>query len=493
MADLASELSDLMRDLQDRKAHSEWLIEHWPTVMTALRKSSAPSSGEVASAALALVFFALAPDKRDELVDALKGTAPQGGVGQAAGPAVKNGEPAAAVPCGCAETYPQLVPGRVSHGPGCALSATLVAQGACETTQTPRFQIKNCTCGTYEGNLGPCLTWWEGAQVGRCVYCDHNLDCHVKLSKLFAAPAAGRTCDCQPHEFCEVCTPAGWKDDLGVKPKLILSQEQIYNAVADSVNEIADAAREAFIKAGFDPGEWDSDNIVQDVKSGLVSAIEQLSARSSAQRTFFCKSDVPCMTQCGSCELTECKHRVEELESGKSKPWPESSGAQKVEMCEGSKAYPIAEMEGAPLYVPICTGHAATWFTERNRLPGGMDASCIVCAHTELAFTEPSAAPAGGVATDCNCYGNAPQCEWSSCRISGVCQYPSSAAPAEGVALTLQALTRMIESVEDDIRKEDPGNHATRGELRGELKGLLAARHYLAAAFTRSDRTANDQ
>jgi hypothetical protein len=51
--------------------------------------------------------------------------------------------------------------------------------------------------------------------------------------------------------------------------------------MADAVCEIADAARQAFVKAGFDPGEWDSDNIVQDVKNGLVSAIETLAARSA--------------------------------------------------------------------------------------------------------------------------------------------------------------------------------------------------------------------
>lgn len=46
----------------------------------------------------------------------------------------------------------------------------LIAQGQCETTQTPRFQIPDCACGTYEGNLGPCLTWWQGGS-GHCVYC----------------------------------------------------------------------------------------------------------------------------------------------------------------------------------------------------------------------------------------------------------------------------------------------------------------------------------
>lgn len=64
--------------------------------------------------------------------------------------------------------------------------SSIVAQGPCETTLTPRFQIKDCACDTYDGNLGPCLTWWQGAAVGRCVYCDHGLDCHVKLSKMLA-------------------------------------------------------------------------------------------------------------------------------------------------------------------------------------------------------------------------------------------------------------------------------------------------------------------
>ena len=61
-------------------------------------------------------------------------------------------------------------------------------------------------------------------------------------------------------------------------------QSDSYNVMADAVCEIADAAREAFIKTGFDPGEWDSDNIVQDVKRGLVEAIDRL-ARSAIERT----------------------------------------------------------------------------------------------------------------------------------------------------------------------------------------------------------------
>lgn len=41
---LANELSDLMRDLGDRKGHSAWLIANWPTVMHALRKADTPAS-----------------------------------------------------------------------------------------------------------------------------------------------------------------------------------------------------------------------------------------------------------------------------------------------------------------------------------------------------------------------------------------------------------------------------------------------------------------
>lgn len=54
----------------------------------------------------------------------------------------------------------------------------------CDTTNTPRLPNTFCMqyrigsgCGTYEGNLGPCEAFEEGAN-GRCVYCDHALCCH---------------------------------------------------------------------------------------------------------------------------------------------------------------------------------------------------------------------------------------------------------------------------------------------------------------------------
>ena len=54
-----------------------------------------------------------------------------------------------------------------------------------------------------------------------------------------------------------------------------------YDVMADAVNEIADAASEAFRAADVTPGEWDGDNIVQDVKRGIVACIEVLASRSA--------------------------------------------------------------------------------------------------------------------------------------------------------------------------------------------------------------------
>ena len=50
-------------------------------------------------------------------------------------------------------------------------------EGVCETTSTERFVNLNCKCDTYPDNLGPCKDFEVGAN-GRCVYCDHNLECH---------------------------------------------------------------------------------------------------------------------------------------------------------------------------------------------------------------------------------------------------------------------------------------------------------------------------
>lgn len=47
-----------------------------------------------------------------------------------------------------------------------------------------------------------------------------------------------------------------------------------------------------------------------------------------------------------------------------------------------------------------------------------------------------------------------------------------------GRSRVLLALDRMIESVEEDILKEDPNNLSSRTFLHGERKGLMAARMY---------------
>ena len=58
----------------------------------------------------------------------------------------------------------------------------MFSQGRCDVTETLRFEPENCKCPTYPGNLGPCAKHELGAN-GRCVYCDHNLDCKPKVEK----------------------------------------------------------------------------------------------------------------------------------------------------------------------------------------------------------------------------------------------------------------------------------------------------------------------
>jgi len=55
-------------------------------------------------------------------------------------------------------------------------------QGRCETTLTERFSNPFCQCNTYVGNLGPCRTFEIGTN-GRCVYCDHEPNCHAAVQE----------------------------------------------------------------------------------------------------------------------------------------------------------------------------------------------------------------------------------------------------------------------------------------------------------------------
>lgn len=66
--------------------------------------------------------------------------------------------------------------------------------GRCATTLTERYRVEGCTCPTYPGNEGlPCLTWLQHRASDLCVYCDHNLECHRRLSAMFTAPGPAPT------------------------------------------------------------------------------------------------------------------------------------------------------------------------------------------------------------------------------------------------------------------------------------------------------------
>ena len=53
-------------------------------------------------------------------------------------------------------------------------------QGACGTTTTPRYWNPECACDTYQGNLGPCLSYDQGHD-GTCAACDHDPVCHAQV------------------------------------------------------------------------------------------------------------------------------------------------------------------------------------------------------------------------------------------------------------------------------------------------------------------------
>jgi hypothetical protein len=67
------------------------------------------------------------------------------------------------------------------------------SQERCEITLTERYENASCRCTTYDGNLGPCLTYEEGANHGHCVYCDHERACHLELQLAAAALLDERT------------------------------------------------------------------------------------------------------------------------------------------------------------------------------------------------------------------------------------------------------------------------------------------------------------
>lgn len=87
-----------------------------------------------------------------------------------------------------------------------------------------------------------------------------------------------------------------------------------------------------------------------------------------------------------------------------------------------------------------------------------------------------------------------PECEQQCQGCSFMEQYPS-ARPEERATLALKGIDRMLESVKDDLRNEDPGNHATISFLQGEGKGLTAAKLLLEGALRghQGDRVSTPQ
>jgi len=74
-----------------------------------------------------------------------------------------------------------LIPKR-GAAPTAAGSEEPKSQGLCDTTMTERFENKDCVCNTYPGNLGPCSKFEDGSNA-RCVFCDHELSCHLAVGK----------------------------------------------------------------------------------------------------------------------------------------------------------------------------------------------------------------------------------------------------------------------------------------------------------------------
>jgi hypothetical protein len=61
----------------------------------------------------------------------------------------------------------------------------------CDTTLTPRYNNPDCDCPTYPDNLGPCNPiHFEVGANGRCVYCDHDYECHPGAKRLIARELA---------------------------------------------------------------------------------------------------------------------------------------------------------------------------------------------------------------------------------------------------------------------------------------------------------------
>jgi len=97
--------------------------------------------------------------------------------------------------------------------------------GRCDTTMTMRFAVDDCSCNTYEDNLGPCAWFSEGIN-GRCVYCDHDNVCHK------AVEVKSEQCD---HYWIPSAFTTDGNPIFRVNPQL--SAEPILHAKCDLCND----------------------------------------------------------------------------------------------------------------------------------------------------------------------------------------------------------------------------------------------------------------
>lgn len=70
------------------------------------------------------------------------------------------------------------------------------SQGLCDTTKTERLANPQCRCGTYADNPGPCNRFYAGGS-GRCVYCDHEENCHISAIKTQKAHECSTFPECE--------------------------------------------------------------------------------------------------------------------------------------------------------------------------------------------------------------------------------------------------------------------------------------------------------
>ena len=137
-------------------------------------------------------------------------------------------------------------------------------------------------------DCAPIRQWREYEERGeQRIPCYLQVETAAKIDALLAQPATPLSAQEVFDNWSAYLRPVDREDFKAVLVALAqpATATKPYDVMADAVNEIADAASEAFRAADVTPGEWDGDNIVQDVKRGIVACIEVLASRSALSET----------------------------------------------------------------------------------------------------------------------------------------------------------------------------------------------------------------